>query len=484
VSAVGVGDVRGRIALDRQRVLSVAAAGAGAAVLAGPLTVLAPGMAVVLVASAAVIALVAMFPPLGAYLVVALTPLVTGMDRGSVIPVLRPSEAVAGLVIGGLVVRAMVEVARGAPLRIRATGLDRALIAFAVAGSVLPVLWMGARGRDMTGDDVLFALLPWKYVAVFLIIRVTIRREVEVRRCLAISLAAACIVGAVAILQSLDLFGVSGLLSLYAPDQDVSELDAARGSSTLGSSLAVADVMVYSMALSIAWAVAADRHRGALLAVATLCLFGTVASGQYSGFLAIPVAILVLGVITDRLWRFSVWLVCALPLAAVALWPVISNRLQAFDSNTGLPASWIGRLDNLNDFFWPQLANFNWVLGVRPAARLPAPETWRDWVWIESGHTWLLWSGGIPLLVAFFVFSWVALKTTAHVARSRTDAIGVAAAAAFTALCVMSLLMIIDPHVTLRGSADLLFSLIALSLVGWRGFGAGGAREGPGRRPR
>ena len=446
--------------------LVVVLAGLGMAALAGPLTVFVPDLAIVLVAAIAVVALVALHPPVGAFLLLAATPLIAGIDRDTLMPLLRPSEAVVAVVLGGLAARGLFEVARGAPLRVRLTRVDSALIAFALAGSVLPLLWLLARGDALTRDDVLYALQVWKYVAIFFIVRVCIRRESDVRLCLWISLGAGCIVGGLAILQSLSLFGVPGLLaSLYAAGQDASGFDIARGSSTLASSLAVADVMIYSTAIAAAWAVHGGRSRGPLLAIGALCLFGTVASGQYSGFLAIPIAVLALGLISGRLGQFALWSVCGLPLAAAAMWPVINTRLSGFDSNAGVPSSWVGRWENLTDFFWPELANFNWVLGVQPSARLPAPESWREWIWIESGHTWLLWSGGVPFVIAFFVFVWFALRTTGTVARHRTDGIGVAAAAAFTSLCVMSLLMILDPHITLRGSADLLFSLIALSMV-------------------
>jgi len=436
------------------------------AVASGPLALLPPRWVVLMLGVTAVVTLVAMYPPLAAYILLATTPLIVGIDRGAVLPVVRPSEAVAALVAAGLAVRGLFALVRGAPLRVRPAPLDVAIIAFAVAGSVLPLLWMVARGKEIAQDDVLYALQPWKFVMVFLIVRVSVRRESEVARCLSITLVAACVVGLIAILQALHLGGVTGLLAAhYASDEPVSELADGRGSSTLASSLALGDFMTYSFAIATAWWIRGGRPARLLVPVSVLCLLGIVASGQYSAFIAIPVAIVALGAITGHLRRFVVVGLCVLPVVAAVMWPVIANRLSGFERLDGMPRSWSGRWVNLTEVFWPQLGNFNWVLGVRPAARLPAPEAWRDWIWIESGHTWLLWAGGVPLLVAFLVLIWCGLRHSVITTRRRTDAIGVAAAAAFTALCVVTVLMTLDPHVTVRGSGDLLFSLLALSLA-------------------
>jgi len=482
--AAGLRDGPGSAACDavaaatgRARLPSFSAALTLAALCGVLSVVVSPVVVVGLVATVSLLVAVAAVPPIGAYVMLATTPLITGIDRGAVLPLLRPSEAVAGLVASGLVVRGLVELARGARPRIRPTAVDLSLLSFAIAGSVIPLLWMAARGRTITSDDVFHALQLWKYVAVFFIVRLSIRTEREVRRCLLVALAPMCIVAVVAILQSLSLFGVPDLLArVYAPEENPQVLNGARGSSTLSSSLAVGDVMVYCLAISGAWAIRGGFRRSALLGLSVLFAFGAMASGQYSAFIAMGVGLVALGAITGRLRMLLGSSIVLLPVVAAAMWPVIATRLDGFDTLVGLPPSWVGRWQNLTTYFWPQLGDFNWLLGVRPSARIAAPESWREWIWIESGHTWLLWAGGVPLFVAFFVLLWFALRRTAAVARARDDAIGVAAAAAFTALCVVAVLMTLDPHITLRGSADLLFSLLALALA------CGSQRARPSRR--
>ena len=104
-------------------------------------------------------------------------------------------------------------------------------------------------------------------------------------------------------------------------------------------------------------------------------------------------------------------------------------------------------------------------MGVRPAARVAAPETWRDWVYIESGHTWLLWTGGLPLLLVFFALTWTVVENLYVLATSDKTFSGVAAIAALAATAMIFVLMLFDPHLTVRGTADLYFPLLALPLV-------------------
>ena len=83
-------------------------------------------------------------------------------------------------------------------------------------------------------------------------------------------------------------------------------------------------------------------------------------------------------------------------------------------------------------------------------------------MWIESGYTWLLWGGGIPLLASFIFFAQATAKRGWEAARRNPGAAGVAGTATFVAVIVTVVSMTFDPHLTYRGSADALFALIAL----------------------
>jgi hypothetical protein len=83
-------------------------------------------------------------------------------------------------------------------------------------------------------------------------------------------------------------------------------------------------------------------------------------------------------------------------------------------------------------------------------------------VWIESGYTWLLWGGGIPLLGAYVYFVVVALRKAAAAARRGTGALATIGLTLVAVLAADVVLMIFDPHLTYRGAADAMFGLLAM----------------------
>jgi hypothetical protein len=444
-----------------------------ATVAATVAVVVAPAIAFAAVIGLLLFAVVVVRPAVAAYVLIASTPLIVGIDRSSLVPALRPNEAILVVMAGALILRGVIRLWAGAGWRPQLTSVDAALLLLAVTSSVVPLLWEAIRGRAISGDDLLYSLTLWKYYAVFLVVRASARRQRDVRRCLWVSMWAASIVAVIAVLQSLKLFGIPHLLaSYYAPFGTTTGLNINRGTTTLASAIATGDVMAFNLAIALAFLAKAEKRRGVLLCLSGLFAFGGLASGEFSAVIALVVVVVVVGALTRTLTRKLGAMIAIGSVAALALQPVIAQRLHNFSG--GVPSGWADRLSNLRQFFWPTLFHhYNFVLGVRPTPRIATPLFQTGYVWIESGHTWLLWSGGIPLLVAFFVFVAVTLRVTRRTAYRR-DATGIAALATFAALVAMTVLMTFDPHLTLRGSADLLFALLALQ----------SARVGAGREDR
>jgi hypothetical protein len=436
----------------------------GAACLLGASIPFLPSAQLLVALSAClVVVAVALRPATAAYVLIGVTPLVAGIDRGLLIPVLRPNEALLALVAAGLLARGAVRAASGSLPRPEVDATNVSILVLAFASSLMPLAWMLARGRRIEQDDLLYALMMWKYYGVYLVARASVRTERQVRTCLWIAMVSAGVVAALAVLQSLQLFGVTALLSrYYTPYGNAQALLNNRGGSTLALPIVVADLVTFNLAIAVGLLVKGRGRRGPLIVLATLFVMGAFAAGEFSGATALLLGVVATALVTRQVrWLFG--FIPAFLLAAHALWPVIERRLSGFGSASGLPVSWTGRLHNLQNYFWPALfSDGNLVLGVRPAARVATSTMATGYIWIESGYTWLLWSGGIPLLVAFLFFLWVNLRRHLAVARARDDAVGVAAQTVVVALTVVGILMVLDPHLTYRGSADLLFTLLGL----------------------
>ena len=452
---------------SRRRWTAVEPAVICGACAAGALAAQWPALALGAVLVALLAALVWVRPPTAAYLLVGLTPIVAGIDRGVAIPFFRPNEALLLLLGATLAARWLFGLRSGRVRFARPDAVEVAIVMLAVTASVTPLLTMAVRGREITTDDLLYSLVLWKLVAVYVIVKASIRSGREVRICLVISVAAACVVAVVGILQGLDLFGVRSFLAEYYAQFGASAIveSRQRGSSTLGLPAASADLMIINLAVVTGMWLRSRRHTWLFVVTVGLLVFGALAAGEFSSTLGLTLGMALVALVarSPALLGFFTVLVAG---GILAVWPVISERLQGFSYASGIPPSWVGRLFNLRTYFWPDLtAHGNVLLGVRPSARVPVPTQATGFVWIESGYVWLLWGGGIPLLASFVFFIWVVGTRGWRVARARPDAIGAAGAAAFVAVVVITVLMAFDPHVTYRGSADAVFALIAMTAL-------------------
>jgi hypothetical protein len=404
-------------------------------------------------------------PAVAAYLLIGLTPLIVGIDRGLAIPIFRPNEALALVVGGALAARGVARLrTRGCP-PLRIDRVELSMILLAVTSSVVPLLWMAVRQREITHDDLLYSLVMWKYLALYIIVRLSVTTVEQVRRCLWFSVAAACVVAVIAIFQALSLFNVPGLLATYyAPFGNAGALAQARGSSTLALPAATGDLLIYNLAITAGLLMWRRRCRGVLAGAAVLLVFGVLSAGEFSTAIGLLVGVICIAAVTGAP-RLLFYFVLLTGVGSKAVEPVINRRLSGFESASGLPDSWTGRLRNLRTYFWPKLfSDWNILFGVRPTARVPVATQITGYVWIESGYTWLLWGGGIPLLGSFLLFVHAAAKRGWQAARRSQDATSVAGVAAYVAVIVTTVLMAFDPHLTYRGAADALFFLLALAV--------------------
>ena len=448
--------------------------GAAGCAVAGGILAVAVGPLIAL-AAIGVLVLVGLFaaavyrPVFATYAYLGTLPLIAGIERGNLIPLVRPNEALLVVLIAGALAGGYLRWCRGERVPLQLNQLDIPLGFFLLMSTAWPLLSMMLRGHTPLTSDLAAVLPVCKLVAIYLLVRFSVSTEGQLVRCFRLIIWPGAVVAVIAILQTLH-FGpvVSMLQAVWTPDSNAAAL-AERGTTTLGSPLATGDYLVICLTLVICCGMKGLLDRRERLALGVLLGAGVLATGQFSTWIS---AVVAAGVI---LWRFSIvrrnsirflWLV---PVAMAVGAPALIGRLQGF-GEFGVPRSWIGRWSNLSTFYLPQFHFINVLLGVSPNSVLPAPERWRDVIYLESGYLDLLWIGGIPLLIAFGWLSVVVLRRTGKLVAQSDDpsdgqprALSAAASALWVSWWFMVILTVLDPHLTFRGSGDLLFVLIGMT---------------------
>ncbi|MDQ4092274.1 MAG: hypothetical protein M3143_02315 [Actinomycetota bacterium] len=437
---------------------SCAVVGGVVAVAVGPLIALAVIGALAVVG---LLAAAAYRPIFATYAYLGTLPIIAGIDRGNLIPLVRPNEALLVVLLAGALAGGYYRWCRGDRVPVQLHKLDIPIGVFLLMSTAWPLLSLILRGQTPVTSDLAAVLPVCKLVAIYLLVRFSVTTEAQLVRCFRLIIWPAALVAVIAILQTLNFGPVVAMLhAVWTPDSNAAAL-AERGTTTLGSPLATGDYIIISLTLLICCAVRGLLDYRERLVLGAILGAGVLAAGQFSTWIS---AVVVAGII---LWRFStvrrgsmrfLWLV---PLALAFGAPTLIGRLQGF-SEYGVPRSWIGRWNNLSGHYLPRFDFINVLIGVSPNSVLPAPERWREVIYLEGGYLQLLWIGGIPLLAAF-VWLAVAVLRRSHALMEQPGAVGVAASALWVCWWFVIILTVIDPHLTLRGTGDVLFMLMAIT---------------------
>ncbi|HKR49835.1 MAG TPA: hypothetical protein VJT72_09695 [Pseudonocardiaceae bacterium] len=428
------------------------------AVVAGPLIVLS---VIGVLALVGLFAAAAYRPIFATYAYLGTLPLIAGIDRGNLIPLMRPNEALLVVLLAGALVGVYLRWCRGERVPIRLHRLDIPIGVFLLMSTAWPLLSLMIRGQTPVTSDLAAVLPVGKLIAIYLMVRLSVSTEAQLVRCFRLIIWPGVVVAVVAILQTLNFGPVVAMLqTVWTPDSNVAAL-AERGTTTLGSPLATGDYIIICLTLVICCAVRGLLHYRERLILGAVLGAGVLAAGQFSTWIS---AAVVAGLI---LWRFSavrrsslrfLWLA---PIVLALGAPALIGRLEGF-GEYGVPRSWIGRWNNLSNFYLPRFDVINVLLGVSPNSVLPAPERWREVIYLEGGYLQLLWIGGIPLLVAFIWLAVAVLRRTREL-MEQPGAIGAVASALWVCWWFVLILTVIDPHLTLRGTGDVLFMLMGIT---------------------
>jgi O-antigen ligase len=300
-------------------------------------------------------------------------PLTTALGRGTVIPLLRPNEAILLLVLAGLALHYLLT--RQA---VSYTRLDIAVSIFAVGTSLIPWLVLLFTRADIDFDTWRAVLGPLQFLAVYLCFAQVRASGDHLKWLLNLTLLVSVIVGVIAIveLQNFPPGARAVVETYYPPDVPPPSYDTTyRPTSLLGVYGAVGAyaMLNFILALTLANRRKSRLSEAWLTAAMVVNLASLIASLTWAPAVGLLVGAAIVMWYSRQVPR-QIWVGAAtLVVVLVVLWPAVSSRIEAQQISLGNIQTLDARFRNWQVFFLPALAEHMWFgTGTRLPSELPA----------------------------------------------------------------------------------------------------------------
>ncbi|HKB33787.1 MAG TPA: hypothetical protein VKF16_07955 [Candidatus Dormibacteraeota bacterium] len=340
--------------------------------------------ALALLGALALLALTVWRPAIGLAVYAFSISLTTGLGRGTILPVLRPNEAILLVVVAGLVLHYL-------PRRQRhpITGLDLAVSAYTVGVVVISALVLiVSRSPELFDPNTLRAVLsPLQLLVVYVVYSRVSLTSRAVQAILNLTMLASIFVSLLAVAELADLPGVRDFGATYYPPP-VNLFNAFdpgyRPISTLGhySAVGAFATVNYMLALTLSTMRHPAFPRLWLSSVMVINLAGLVASLTWAPLLALPLITLLVLWYGRHVPRQLGLTVATLAIATVLFWPAVSARgtaqgvLSSAGQNLVIPESFAYRVRVWQAFFVPALSDHAFLgTGTVIPSEVPTPLT-------------------------------------------------------------------------------------------------------------
>lgn len=454
----------GPVADFRRPAAAVALYGAGAGVLLGASLAAGPLAALAALAVTLLGLLVLRRPVAGAYLLIGLAPVVSGLRRGLPVPGLRLSELITAGLAGLLLVG--VETRRAPPWG----PFDWAALAYVTANLGLGSFNLLQRGEPFTAENAGTLLGPLQFFLLYRAVRTVLTSDSQRRRALGLVLVSSIPVSLLAILQYASVPGVSGALaSVTGVDAfvtaQVQELGA-RATGPFPHWQVLAGYLFVVVVVGLGALMAGERRvlpRWALVSVTGLALAAMVSTGTFVTTFGVVAALLVLGAWYRRLGRAALVLAVGVVLSGVFFGSLVEDRVDySFTTAPGaerealVPQSVAYRYELWTEQLLPALGG-RWLTGYGPD--LPGSVSFE---YTESMYLTVLFRGGMPLLLIYGALMMALAAGAWRLARHFGGTAGTLGRVVFLLVVLLAVLHLLEPYFVTSGLPHLVWVLAAL----------------------
>jgi hypothetical protein len=401
------------------------------------------------------------WPVLGGLILVALVPPLSGLEPGFLVPNVRLTEVLIG-VIGLTVLLGMRRLAA-----VRFGLLEWLLLAYGVLWALLAVFNAVALGQHLT-------LAAWgsvfgqlQFFLLYRTVRVTLRTPQQRRMGLGVLMVTTVPMALLAILQEANVAGLrTSLATITGNANPLPTSGIIRATGLFGNWAALAGYFLPILLMLVALALAGHikQRRRIYLGLGALMLIGLLLTAELSVIICLILGLFVLGVQYGRFRKMILWIGIAAAVSLLVVGPVLGQRLNnqfGFVAGSNKSAL-VPQTVSFRETVWTQ--QYLPAIAERPLTgygeKLPSTISWQ---YPESQYIALLIEGGYPLLVMYLCLLWGMFRQARRVSRSR-DPVQQALGRSL-AVCVVSLLLlgITWPFLSNGGLPQVLWCLFALS---------------------
>lgn len=398
-------------------------------------------------------------------------PLTGGLARGSVVPILRLSQA---LVVLGFILSLLAISSRQGKSRL--TAIDLAFVIYMLAGAVFPMLALYYRGEHLNlfQTDPIFGTTPIQDLLgpiqdylLYRIVVVIISSEKQITMVLKLAFVASIIVSAIGILQKLGVGPVKTFLATYypAPTNYLQSPDLSlRITSTLQFFSGLAAYLTFTIILALVCYMARDYLKIPLWLLAITVMLDSIAlvlTGTLAAWVGLPIGALVVFLLMRRLPRLVVFSLVGIILTIVIFQSFLQDRLnQQFGPGAAqglLPQSFALRVTIWSELSLPAIGQ-HLLFGSGP---VPFQS---NYIPVEdSQYIHQLLEGGISYLLSYLLLIGTMIGVCWQHIKSRSEDVCRAVAIALIAILVsINVMNVAGNYFTYVGGIQTIWLLMAM----------------------
>ncbi len=402
-------------------------------------------------------------PPILGYVVIAGTAFTSGMERGRLIPLLIPNEAILFLSVALSIPYIMLKRVQNKPVP-GPIGTSQVILVLGTA--IIPLFAFYFRGVQLSISEIIKLLSPIQYLALFWMFFYLPENNAERKNILHWLWICGAVVALIGILQAAGIKPIPAILARWYPSVHEEVATSLRRVTSLMSVWNGLGTFLLINALIIIRLFKDEtdyRTRVYLIIGGILCLGCMIASNTYAPMLGLLISLFIFAYLEKGGLQEIGLVFLALAIVAIPFQSSILYRINfQFSGNSSLlPRSLLYRIKVWREVFWPVVKE-TWLWGYRPSLAA------LSWQYSENQYLTLILRGGMVALTAHIAWLIITLAWLKNVALKGAEITRSIAIILIASLVVLSLMGLTNEVFTFSGTIEYVWIMLGLAAGSWK----------------